>query len=424
MAVLQNTVKQNTAKEGNMALTDTFVKTVKHTGAPAGDKHTDGGGMYLLVKAGGKYWRMNYRFAEKRNTLALGVYPAVSLAKARQRRDKARELLADGIDPSTAKKEEKQAKADAAVNTFEAVARDWLAKTAPNRAEITQSKVATWLEKDAFPFIGKMPISSIGPRDVLDKVVRKLEARGAIDTAHRLSQLCGQVFRYAVVTGLAERDVTTDLRDALVTKTEKHFAAITEPKQAGDLLRSIFNYTGHPCTVAALKLSALAFVRPGELRTAEWAEIDLDAAEWRIPGSKMKMKVDHLVPLSTQAVEILRSVQPITGHGRFVFPSLRTGERPMSENTVNAALRGMGYSTEVHTAHGFRAMARTIMDEVLDQRVDLIEHQLAHAVKDANGRAYNRTAHLPARRVMMQTWADYLDKLRIGADVIQLRGAA
>ena len=232
------------------------------------------------------------------------------------------------------------------------------------------------------------------------------------------------MFRYAVATGSAERDVTQDLRGALAKHQAGHFAAITEPKKAGDLLRSIFAYTGHPYTVAALKLSPLVFVRPGELRTAEWAEIDLAAEEWTIPGSKMKMKVDHLVPLSAQAVESLRTVQPLTGHGRYVFPSLRTGERPMSENTINAALRGMGYAEDVHSAHGFRAMARTIMDEVLGERVDLIEHQLAHAVKDPNGRAYNRTAHLPARREMMQRWANYLDKLRVGADVIPLRGVA
>jgi integrase len=406
-----------------MPLTDTFAKNIKHTGAAAGDKHTDGGGMYLLVNTGGKYWRMNYRFADKRKTLALGVYPAVSLAKARARRDKARELLADGIDPSTAKQADKQAKADAAANTFEMVARDWLAKTAADRMPTTQDKITSWLEKDVIPFIGKMPMSTIGPRDVL-AALRKMEARGALDSVQRVKQVCGQVFRYAVATGSAERDVTQDLKGALARPTAGHFAAITEPKQAGDLLRSIFAYTGHPYTVAALKLSPLVFVRPGELRTAEWAEIDLDGAEWRIPGSKMKMKVDHLVPLSTQAVALLRSVQPITGHGRYVFPSLRTGERPMSENTINAALRGLGYSKEVHTAHGFRAMARTIMDEVLGERVDLIEHQLAHAVKDANGRAYNRTSHLPARRVMMQNWANYLDKLRIGADVIPLRTAA
>lgn len=407
-----------------MALTDTFVKNIKSTNTTSGEKHTDGQGLYLQVKAAGKYWRLNYRYLGKQKTLAFGVYPAISLAKARQRRDKARELLADGVDPSSAKQEEKQAKARAATNTFELVARDWLSKTKAKRAPITQLKVTTWLEKDVFPFIGKMTISAIGPRDVLDKVVRKAEARGAIDTAHRLKQIIGQVFRYAVVTELAERDVTTDLREALASKSEtKHHAAITEPMQVGALLRSIHAYTGHPPTVAALQLSPLVFVRPGELRTMEWKELRLEKAEWRIPGSKMKMEVDHIVPLSSQAVQILRELEPITGHGRYVFPSLRTGERPMSENTINAALRGMGYSNEMHTAHGFRAMARTIMDEVLGERVDFIEHQLAHAVKDPNGRAYNRTAHLPARREMMQRWADYLDKLRVGAEVIELRQA-
>lgn len=405
-----------------MALTDTFVKNAKPSGSATGDKHTDGLGLYLHVKEAGKYWRMNYRFLGKQKTLALGVYPAVSLAKARQRRDKARELLADNIDPSTAKREEKQAQTIAAANTFEAVARVWLAKSAATRAASTQGKVTTWLEKNVFPAIGKMPITTIGPRDVL-AAVRKMEERGAIDSAHRVKQICGQVFRFAVADGMAERDVTTDLRGALAAVPAGHFPAITEPKEAGGLMRSIFAYTGHPCTVAALKLTPLVFVRPGELRTAEWAEINLDAAEWRIPGSKMKMKMDHLVPLSTQAVEILRGVHPITGHGRFVFPSMRTGERPMSENTINAALRGMGYSKDVHTAHGFRAMARTMMDEVMGERVDLIEHQLAHAVKDTNGRAYNRTAHLPARRELMQRWADYLDKLRIGGEVIPFKTA-
>lgn len=404
-----------------MALTNTFVKNVKHSGAASGDKYTDGRAMYLLVNSVGKYWRMNYRFADKRKTLALGVYPDVGLAKARERREKAREQLADGIDPANAKREERQAQADAAANTFAAVARVWLTKTASKRAEVTQSRITTLLEKDVFPFIGSLPISTIKPRDVLDKSVRKIEARGSIDTAHRAKQICGQIFRYAVAIGLAERDVTSDLRGALAAIPESHFAAITEAKQVGELMRSIFDYNGNPYTVAALKLTPLVFVRPGELRTAEWSEIDLEAAEWRIPGNKMKMKLDHLVPLSTQAVEILRGIKLITGHGRFVFPSLRTGERPMSENTINAALRGMGYSKEVHTAHGFRATARTIMDEVLSQRVDLIEHQLAHAVKDPNGRAYNRTAHLPARKIMMQVWADYLDKLRLGADVIQFK---
>lgn len=406
-----------------MALVDTFIRQVKHSGAPAGDKHTDGQGLFLLVKASGKYWRMSYRFDGKQKTIAFGVYPAVSLAKARQRREKARELLADGIDPGQAKRDDKQAKTIAAVNTFEAVARTWLIKTVAARAAITQEKVTNWLQKDVFPFIGNMPVSTIKPLDVLT-TVQKMEARGAIDSAHRVKQICGQVLRYGVATGLVERDVTADLKGALSVVPKTNYAAITEPKWAGELMRSIFGYTGHPYAVAALKLSPLLFVRPGELRAAEWAEIDLDAAEWRIPGEKMKMKTDHLVPLSTQAVEILRNVQAMSGHGKYVFPSIRTGERCMSENTINAALRGMGYAKETMTAHGFRAMARTIMDEVLGERVDLIEHQLAHAVKDPNGRAYNRTAHLPARREMMQRWADYLDKLRKGAEVVPIRVAA
>ncbi len=405
-----------------MALTDTFTKNTKHSGKPAGDKYADGGGMYLLINASGKYWRMDYRFADKRKTLALGVYPEVSLAKARQRREKARELLADGVDPGIAKREEKQAKADAAAHSFELVAREWLSKTAAERSDSTQNKITTWLKKDVIPFIGKMPISAIGPRDILN-ALRKMEARGALDSVHRVKQVTGQVFRYAVAIGAAERDITQDLKGSLAKAVPSHFAAITEPKQLGELLRSISSYVGHPTTVAALKLTPLVFVRPGELRTMEWAEVDLETAEWRIPAAKMKMKTDHIVPLSTQALALLRDIHPATGHGQYVFPSLRTGERPMSENTINAALRGMGYAKEIHSAHGFRATARTIMDEVLGERVDLIEHQLAHAVKDVNGRAYNRTAHLPARREMMQRWADYLDKLRVGADVIQFKQA-
>lgn len=404
-----------------MALTDTFVKNVKHSRTSSGNKYADGRGMYLLVNSVGKYWRMDYRFFDKRRTLALGVYPDVGLAMARTRREKARKQLADGIDPATAKRQQKQAQFDAAANTFEAVARAWLRKTASKRAEVTQSRIQRLLEKDVFPFIGAMPISVIQPRDVLDKAVRKIESRGSIDTAHRAKQICGQIFRYAVAIGLSDRDVTTDLKGALSAIPNAHFAAITEPKQAGELMRAIYDYNGNICTVTALKLLPLVFVRPGELRKAEWVEVNLDEAEWRIPGSKMKMKVDHLVPLSNQAVELLKSLQPITGQGRFVFPSMRTGERPMSENTINAALRAMGYSKDIHTAHGFRAMARTIMDEVMGERVDLIEHQLAHAVKDPNGRAYNRTAHLPARKAMMQNWANKLDKLRLGADVISIK---
>lgn len=425
LSVPATTGKRDTSNQGvHMALTDTFVKQVKWTGRASGDKHSDGGGMYLHVKSAGKYWRMDYRYLGKQKTLALGVYPAVTLAKARKRREEARELLADGADPSQAKQDAHQTKLAEAANTFEVVARDWLEKTSANRAEVTQGKVRTWLEKDVFPHIGQMPMRNIGPRDVLEKVVRRMEARGALDTAHRIKQLCGQVFRYAVVTGSAERDVTADLKDALKAKTKEHHAALTEPKDVGKLLRAIYDYSGHPTTVAALKLAPMVFVRPGELRTAEWAEIDLEAAEWRIPGSKMKMKADHIVPLCKQAIEVLKGIYPLTGGCKYVFPSIRTGQRPMSENTINGALRGMGYANDVHTGHGFRATARTLMDEVLEMRVDLIEHQLAHMVKDPNGRAYNRTAHLPARGKMMQEWADYLDKLRQGADVIPLHKTA
>lgn len=406
-----------------MALTDTKVKQLKPLGAASGEKYADGGGLYLHVTATGKYWRLSYRFAGRQKTLALGVYPDVTLAKARERRAEARTRLADGIDPGVAKREDKLRKADAAANTFEKVARDWLATTANKRAAITQAKVTSWLEKDVFPFIGRLPVSTIRAKDVLDKVARRMEARGIHESAHRIVQICSQVFRYAVAVGLVDRDVTADLRGALVAVEKTNYAAITEPRQVGQLLRAIHAYGGHPTAVAALKLTPLVFVRPGELRAAEWAELDLDAAEWRIPASRMKMKVEHLVPLSRQAVEVLRALQPFSGHGRYVFPSIRTGERCMSENTINAALRGMGYAKEVMTAHGFRAMARTIMDEVLGERPDLIEHQLAHTVKDPNGRAYNRTAHLPARRKMMQRWADYLDKLRAGADVIPITRA-
>lgn len=408
-----------------MPLNDTFIKnSTKHSGSAAGDKHADGGGMYLLVKAAGKYWRMDYRFADKRKTLALGTYPEISLSVARQRREAARKQLAHNVDPSEAKQEAKQAQAAAMANTFETVARDWLEKTAADRISSTTKKIENWFAHDVYPYIGTMPISTIGARDVLG-ALRHMEARGALDSVQRVKQHIGQVFRYAIATGSAERDPTPDLKGALTTATKKHYAAITDPKQAGDLMRSIFNYTGHPYVIAALQLSPLLFVRPGELRGAEWAEFDLDAAQWVIPANKMKMKVDHLVPLCTQAVAVLQDMKMLTGNRRYVFPSIgRSEDRPMSENTINSALHAMGYGTDKHTAHGFRAMARTIMDEVLDERVDLIEHQLAHAVKDPNGRAYNRTAHLPARRAMMQRWADYLDKLRIGADVIPLRAAA
>ena len=402
-----------------MALTDTFIKKAKHSGKPAGDKHTDGGAMYLHVKAEGKYWRMAYRMHGKQKTLYIGVYPAVSLAQAREVRKRAKELLAHGIDPSTAKREDKQASASAAQSTFEAVALAWLKATAHKRSEATGARIERRLQIDVFPEIGSLPIASIKPptmRAMMDKVA----ARGVADTAQRVANACELVFRYAVSRGLTEKDATVGLRDTLPKTKKKHHAAIIEPLALGALLRAMHDYSGSPCTVAALKLSPMLLVRPGELRQMEWAELDLDGAEWRIPGEKMKMRADHIVPLSTQTIDLLRSLQPLTGAGQYVFSSLRTGARPMSENTVNAALRGMGYTKEVQTAHGFRATARTIMDEVLEERVDLIEHQLAHTVKDANGRAYNRTAHLPARQQMMQRWADYLDRLRVGAEVIPL----
>lgn len=394
-----------------MPLTDTFVRQVKHSGNPAGDKHSDALAMYLLVNSAGKYWRMSYRFNGKQRLLAIGVYPAVTLAKARQLRDEARAHLAAGTDPMQAKRDGRRAKATAASNTFEAVARSWLAKTAVNRAESTQDKNTSWLEKNVFPSLGAMPISEVEPRHVLE-TLRKIEARGAIESAHKIKQLCGQVFRFAVAGGLAERDVTADLRGALSAIPKNHYAAITDPAQVGPLMRAIEAYSGHPYARAALKLSPLVFVRPGMLRAAEWAEFDLAAAEWRIPAAKMKTRQDHIVPLATQALAVLQAMQELTGRGKYVFPSIRTDDRCMSENTINAALRAMGYDKETITGHGFRAMARTILDEVLGERVDLIEHQLAHAVKDPNGRAYNRTAHLPARREMMQRWADYLDNLK------------
>jgi integrase len=353
----------------------------------------------------------------KKNRLTFGKYPEVPLAEARDKRLAARKLLAQGIDPGRAKREEKQAREKAALNTFEAVARAWLARTAADRAVSTQEKNTAWLERNIFPAIGALPISTIKPWDVLS-ALRVIEKRGAIESAHKIKQLCGQVFRFAVASGLADRDMTVDLRGALSAVPEAHYAAITDPKEAAELLRAIDAYNGHAYAVVALKLAPLVFVRPGELRAAEWSEIDLDAAEWRIPGAKMKMGQDHIVPLATQAVALLKDLHAMTGHGKFVFPSVRTSTRCMSENTVNAALRGMGYGKDVMTGHGFRAMARTIMDEVLGERVDLIEHQLAHAVKDPNGRAYNRTAHLPARRLMMQRWADYLDAIKQGDNVV------
>lgn len=406
-----------------MPLSDPAIKKAKPTNKPY--KLADEKGLYLLVNAAGKYWRLNYRFGGKRKTLALGVYPDVSLARAREKRDDARQKIADGIDPSELKKAVKTQRTENAANSFEAVCREWYAVAYANKAESTREKTMTRLEKDVFPQIGKEPISSVTAPDVR-AVIERIERRGALDIARRCFNYIGRTLRYAASRGLVKQDVSASIALNLILpdKDTRHHAALTDPVVVGGLMRAIDGFTGSFVTTCALKLSALTFVRPGELRHAEWAEIDLDRATWNIPSSKMKMKVDHLVPLSKQAVAILAVLKDVTGHGGYVFPSERGGSRPMSENTVNGALRRLGFTADEMTAHGFRAMARTILDEVLNFRPDYIEHQLAHAVKDPNGRAYNRTAHLLERRKMMQTWADYLDKIKAGAEVIPLhRGA-
>jgi integrase len=404
-----------------MPLTDTFVRQAKYSGAGAGDKHSDGGGLYLLVNTAGKYWRLNYRYLGKQKTLALGVYPAVSLSAARKGRDAAREQLAAGIDPSAAKQDAAKEAQRAAGALFESVARDWIKTTASQRGSETHRRLVNWFERDVLPYIGHRPINSLRPPDILE-TMKRMQARGSLDSMHRVLGYISKVFRMAMVAELVDRDPTIGVGDALERPVEGHFAAITEPSKVGALLRAIHAYEGQAAICAALKFMPLVFQRPHMIREAEWIEIDLDASEWRIPAGKMKMENDHIVPLARQAVEIIRGLEPITGNGRYVFSSLRPG-RPMSENTINMALRNMGYDSNTMVGHGFRAMARTIMDEVLGERVDLIEHQLAHTVKDVNGRAYNRTAHLPARREMMQRWADYLDQLRIGANVVPLRSA-
>lgn len=395
-----------------MALTDTFVKQVKHKGSAIGERYADGGGMYLRVKAAGKYWRLDYRINGKAQTIGLGVYPEVTLAKARQRREKAREALADGINPSEAKRQEKQARAEAASNDFAAVAAVWMSKTDESRKAVTTEKLRNWLANDINPYIGKLPISAITPQDVLVRVLQRMEKRDALDSASRVKTLIGQVFRHAVSVGQAERDVTVDLKGAIAVRKKVHHAAITEPNALGGLLRAIEGWPAHPTVSAALKLAPLVFVRPGELRTAEWVEIDLNASMWTIPSSKTKMKRDLLVPLATQALQVLRGQHALTGHCRYVFPSIRAGGLPMSDGTINAALRSMGYDSNVHVAHGFRATARTLLDEVLNERPDFIEAQLGHVVHGPLGRTYNRATHLPARKEMMQRWADYLDALR------------
>jgi integrase len=402
-----------------MPLSDTTIKNAKPTPDKA-YKLPDEKGMYLLINPNGsKYFRLKYRFAGKEKVLALGVYPDTGLKQAREKRDEARKLLADGIDPGENRKAVKSSRAESAANSFEIIAREWGSRKV-NEWDDKNNRSKRMLERNIFPWLGSKPITDILPKEILD-CLRRVEDRGTIETAHRTLQICGQVFRYAVATGRAERDITPDLRGSLPPAKGEHFAAITEPKEVAELLRAIDSYQGSSPAVCALKLAPLVFVRPGELRAAEWQHIDLDAKEWRYYVSKTS--VQHIVPLSSQAVAILEELHPFSGHGRFVFPSERTprGDRCMSDNTLNAALKRLGYGKDAMTAHGFRAMARTILDEVLGVRPDFIEHQLAHAVKDPNGRAYNRTAHLPERHKMMQTWSDYLDGLKNGAQVLPFK---
>ena len=402
-----------------MAISDTTIRAAK----PMPDKAyklSDEKGLHILINPNGsKYFRLKYRFAGKEKTLALGVYPETTLKQAREKRDVARKQIADGIDPSENKKAVKESKAESASNSFEIVAREWGAKKV-NDWDDKNNRSKRMLERNVFPWLGNKPITDILPKDIL-ACLRRVEDRGTIETAHRTLQICGQVFRYAVATSRVDRDITPDLRGALPPAKGKHFAAITEPKQVAELLRAIDSYQGSLSAISALKLAPMVFVRPGELRAAEWKHIDFDAREWRYFVTKTK--TEHIVPLSIQAIAILLELHPLTGHGRFIFASERTprGDRCMSENTLNAALKRLGYGKDVMTAHGFRAMARTILDEVLGIRPDFIEHQLAHAVRDANGRAYNRTSHLAERHKMMQSWSDYLDNLKNGAQVIEFK---
>lgn len=369
----------------------------------------DQGGLYLLITSSGKYWRYNYRFAGKRKTLAVGVYPEISLAQARKRHQSARRLLGDGIDPSADKKNRRSLSREVESSTFEAVAQEWLRIRGP-KSDGGDKRLHRLLAKDLFPFIGNRPVAQIEPMELL-KVLRKIQDRGAIDTAHRAKQIASMVFRYAIATGRSERDPGADLKGALAQPKRRHFKAITDLKQLGELLRAATNYSGTPIVKAALRLTPLLFCRPGELRHIEWGEVDFEGSRIELSAQKMKMHNAHIIPLSLQATEILLDLQRLTGNGRFVFPNARDSNTPMSENAVRKALRKLGYRNEDVSPHGFRATARTLLDEQLGYPQHLIEHQLSHTVKDANGRAYNRTTHLKDRREMMQAWSDFLTLL-------------
>jgi len=406
-----------------MPLTDTAIRKAKPAEKPV--RLFDGGGVYLEVSpAATKMWRFKYRFGGKEKRLALGIYPDVSLSSARQKRDEARKLLADGIDPGEQRKAAKATRAGLAANTFEVIGREWYHKISPTLADTTKEKIIRRLEVDAFPVIGTQPIASIAATDLI-KVIERIEKRGSVDIARRVHNYVGRIFRYAVGRGLVSRDPSRDveLRDILPPADVQHHASVTDPKAVGGLLRAIEGFTGSLTTRCAMRLAALVFVRPGELRHAEWTEFDFGKTEWRIPAAKMKMREQHIVPLSVQAIAILMEIQSLTGRGRYVFPSERGGGRPMSENTVNAALRRLGYANNEMTGHGFRSTASTLLHE-LGLPHAVIERQLAHGERNKVSAAYNFAEHLPERRKMMQQWADYLDKLKAGAEVIPLHGNA
>lgn len=393
-------------------------------------RFADAGGMYLQVSpAGSKRWFLKYRIAGLEKQLALGSYPAVTLTAARKARDAAKLQKSEGQDPVQARKVQKLKASNPAGDTFKIVALEWYDRQAPHWSEAHAERSKRQLERDLFPWLGERRLKDIEPVELL-ATLRKVEERGAVETADRGLMLARQVWRYGVATGRVQRDITADLKGALSPYRGTHFAAITDPVKLGNLIRAIRAYKGGPIVRAALQLAPMLFQRPGELRGATWAEIDLDATLWTIPAMRMKRGKDgkengdpHLVPLSRQAVDILRGLHGYTGHGVMVFPGERSHERPMSENSVRTALITMGYTPEIQTWHGFRATARTMLAERLDCDPLVIEAQLAHAVKDANGRAYNRTQYLKHRAAMMQQWADYLDRLAVGADVIPLRAA-
>ncbi len=401
------------------ALTDTKLRSLKPR--PVVYRVADMAGLCIEIRPSGfKAWRFRYRFAGRAKMLDLGEYPLVSLQDARKDRDRQRDLLAQGIDPSDARRQARVLAQVAADDSFEGVAREWMSKQG-KWSDATRAKALWLFETYAFPWIGKRPIGQITTPETL-LLLRRPESLGKLETAQRLKQYCGQVFRYAIGTGRAERDPTADLRGVLTTAHVQHHASITHKPAVGELMRAIDSFVGQMVTRVALQLSALTFVRPGELRQWEWSEIAEDGTEWRIPGEKMKMGVTHIVPLARQAQALLDEIRPVTGRGRYVFPSLRGPSRPMSENTINAALRRMGYATNQMTAHGFRSMASTILNEE-GFNGDWIERQLAHCEKDGVRAAYNYAQYLPERRKMMQAWADLLDQLCRRADALRFRSS-